>query len=146
MSNTFPPEPTRLTRENIPKRFSEPQSTVLLVVQSLLDVLDHRDYSKIESIIVPAGGTARLRPNGLQLMSLGDLSKQLVGAPQGIEEYMYGQPRVMITDSEELAMIWTRCRILINGVLLSEAVNAISLHKEKGGQWKISSVSDATME
>ena len=128
----------RLTTQNIPTRYSSDDAAVLLTVQTLLDFVAHRDISKIKPIIYSQGGTARLRPDGMHWASIQELCEQVVALPPDVEEYMH-DPEVRIAG--DLAMVWTPCRIYIDGKLASEAVNCMTLHREDG-TWKISSISD----
>jgi hypothetical protein len=128
----------KLTTQNIPTCYSSEDSAVLLTVQILLDFVSHRDFSKVKPIIYPQGGTARLRPDGMQWGSIEEVCKKIVGQPGTMEEYMY-DPEVRIAG--DLAMVWTACRIYVNGQLASEATNCVTLHKEDEA-WKISSIVD----
>ncbi|KAH8802454.1 hypothetical protein F5884DRAFT_802086 [Xylogone sp. PMI_703] len=130
--------PDFLTAETIPTRYSSEDAAVLLTVQILLDFVAHHNFDKVKPVIYSQGGTARLRQNGMQWGSIEDVCKQILTLPTNMEEYMY-DPEVRIAGN--LAMVWTRCHIYIDGKLASEATNCISLHKENE-VWKISSISD----
>ncbi len=112
---------------------------MLLAVQTLLDFVSHRDFSRVKPVIYSQGAAARLRPDGMHWGSIEGVCEQIVGLPTAMEEQMYN-PEVRIAG--DLAMVWTPCRIYVDGKLASEATNCIALHKEDG-MWKISSIADA---
>ena len=128
--------------QNIPSRYSLEDAAVLLTIQTILDFVSHRDFSKVKPIIYSQGATARLRPNGMLWGSIEELCEQIAVLPSTMEEHMYN-PEVRIAGN--LAMVWTPCRIYVNGVLASEATNCITLHKEDEA-WKISSIVDTATD
>lgn len=129
----------RLTAENIPKLYTEEEAAILLTIQKIFDFLPDRDYKKVKPTYYPQAATARLRPEGMLFAPLSDLLDQLKLTPMKIEEYMY-DPMVKVANGN-LAMVWTPCKILVDGKLASEAVNCIVLHKEDG-VWRMSSIAD----
>ena len=130
----------RLTTQNIPTRYSSEDAAVLLAVQTLLEFVSRRDLGKVKPVIYSQGATARLRPNGMQWGGIEELCEQIATRPTTMEaeEYMYN-PEVRIAGN--LEMVWTPCRIYVDGKLASEATNCVALHREDG-EWKISTIAD----
>ncbi len=81
-----------------------------------------------------------MRGAQLQISTIEDLCHSICQIP-GDKEERFIEPEVKVSPNGNLAMIWAKNEIKLDGQVVSEGVNAISLHKVDG-QWKITSISD----
>jgi predicted phage tail protein len=118
------------------------EAAVLTVVQSLLDAVPARDLKTLLAPTVPNGGAQTIHNDEFEAQTIQSLCEQLIAIPGDLEEYFI-DPEVMIDRTGQLAMVWARNEITMDGKVIIEGTNAMSLHKI-GGSWKISSISDVS--
>ncbi|KAF2102456.1 hypothetical protein NA57DRAFT_71454 [Rhizodiscina lignyota] len=126
------------------------ESAILATCADFLNSMNTKDFAGMNNYINPEGHGAlrRYGPDGSAIIihtSLGDLVKRLEEitnanyADKTMEE-TFENPDVRIDD--DLAMVWTNFRILVDGQQTAKGSNIFCLHKmgEKG--WRISGVAD----
>jgi hypothetical protein len=61
----------------------------------------------------------------------------------GVKTETFSDIEIKIDKTDQLAMVWARSEISIDGVVVMEGTNALTLHKVEG-RWGVSSVSDVS--
>lgn len=113
-------------------------AAVLACIQGLLGGLPGNDPAKMLAHCHPLGGVARMRDGQLVVETIETLIKSIADIP-GLKEENFIDIEVRI--HEDLAMVWAKNEVKVDGKVISVGYNAISLHK-MAGDWKITSISD----
>ena len=118
------------------------EAAVLAAVQDLLDAIPSRDLKKFLAPTMPCGGAQTIHNGEFETQTIQSLCEKIIDMPSGLAEYFI-DPEVKIDRSGMLAMVWARNGVTLDGNVIIEGTNAMSLHKV-GGSWKISSISDVS--
>lgn len=125
---------------------SSDQENVLQTCKSFLAALNSKDYSHMHDFINPTGHAA-LRRNRTEIINvtlpelIGLVEKIMAEAYTGKEfEETFEDAEVRV--DEDLAMVWAKCRLLVDGQCVGKGTNIFGFHKMEGGEWKISTVTD----
>lgn len=118
------------------------EAAVLKVLHSLLEAVPSRDLKTLLVPTVPNGGAQTVHNGQFEVQSIQSLCEQITAIPGDVQEYFI-DPEVKIDRSGLLAMIWARNDITMDGKVIVEGTNAMTLHKLEGS-WKISSISDVS--
>jgi hypothetical protein len=128
---------TTTTTNNNNENTSE-EKAVLDAIDALLSCLPSKDVSKALEVCLPSGGTATMRGTELSVQPIQNLIEFITTIPGPVEE-RFIDPEVRIY--EDLAMVWSKNEVKLDGNVISVGMNVISLHKIEG-RWKITSIAD----
>lgn len=129
---------------------SEDESAVLATCAGFLNCINNKNFDGLHDFIIPEGHIAIRRYDAdgramLNHLSLADLVERLKRinaerwADNQIEE-TFEEPQVMI--DEDLAICWTKFRLLVDGKLTAKGRNCFCLHKIDRKDWKVSGAVD----
>lgn len=126
----------------------EPDQTtaILSVIRSFFTAVNTQNWSAMSSYTL-ANGYATLRRNNSETIHicLADLPARLEKVVQvkfagkSVEE-TFEDPEVKV--DEDLAAVWARFRVLVEGEVKARGTNVFVLHRMEGGEWKISGLAD----
>jgi hypothetical protein len=120
---------------------SADEQAVVARLQALLDGLGKRDRAAIAAQLLP-GGTATLMRDGTPVQMTFDAFADRLSAPgPDTREERIRDPLVRIDDN--IAVIWTRFELVVNGKLARCGTDVVNLVKVDG-RWLISSVGDTS--
>lgn len=130
---------------------SNDESEVLAICAGFLDCLKTKHLNKLHDFMEADGHIAMRRydPEGkamLTHLSLGALVnrlKHLLVERQWLDkevEETFEEPQVMI--DEDLAICWTKFRVLVDGEETAKGRNCFCLHKIEGKGWRITGAVD----
>jgi hypothetical protein len=117
---------------------SSEEKAVLDTIDALLNSLPSKDVSKALEVCLPSGSTATMRGTELSVQPIQNLIEFIAAIPGHVEE-MFIDPEVRIY--EDLAMVWSKSEVKLDGNVISVGMNVICLHKIEG-RWKITSIAD----
>lgn len=125
---------------------SSDQEVVLTTCKSFFAALNAKEYDRMHTFINPSGHAA-LRRNGTEIINVNlpdliGLAEKIVSeayAGKNFEE-TFEDPEVKV--DEDLAMVWVKCGLLVDGKCVGKGTNILCLHRMDGGEWKISAVAD----
>ena len=118
------------------------EANILTAVQSLLDGVPTRDLKTILAPTIPHGGAQTIHNGEFETQTIQSLCEKIISMPGNLTE-RFIDPEVKIDSSGQLAMVWARNEVLLDGKVIIEGTNVLSLHKIDGS-WKVSSISDVS--
>jgi len=114
------------------------EKAVLDIIDALLSCLPSKDISKALEVCLPSGGTATMRGTELSVQPIQNLIESVLTI-LGLVEERFIDPGVRIY--EDLAMMWSKNEVKLDGDVTSVGMNVVSLHKIEE-KWKITSIAD----
>jgi hypothetical protein len=118
------------------------EASILAVVKSLLSALPLNSLSALLAPTIPGGGAQTLRANQLTTQRIESLCSQILLIP-GNKQETFHDIAVKIDRTGRLAMVWAESKVSMEGVVVIEGTNALTLHK-LDGEWRISGISDVS--
>jgi hypothetical protein len=125
---------------------SSAQEAVLSRCKAFWAALNAKEYALLHTF-VNASGHAALRRNGTEIINI--TIPELIGMAEKIvaEEYAgknfeetFEEPEVRV--DEDLAMVWVKCRLLVDGECVGKGTNVLCWHRMEGGEWRLSGLAD----
>ena len=125
---------------------SPEEEAVLTTIKSFFAALNSKNYAQCHDYIVATGHAALLRPPNpdpiaVTLPELIAQAEKIVAEtwPDRTFEETFEDPEVRV--DEHLAVVWAKCRLLVDGEAVGSGRNVFCLHRVEG-EWRISGVAD----
>lgn len=118
------------------------EATILAVIQSLLSAVPKKDLKTLLAPTFPSGGAQTIHNGLFETQTIQSLCEKIISMPGDLAETFH-DIEIRIDGTGQLAMVWANSKVMLDGNVIIEGTNAMSLHKV-GGRWGISSISDVS--